>query len=262
MLAAAISILGRQASAVTLVWDNETWTAGSLSNSYHVDPNQAGNNITVGVSGSTGQLQPENIAPNPMTPANTTDLQGGLAAAHNSLCLAVNFTDQSQFITVTVTLAAGYTAGANNVSFTIFDVDFANNNQTNSHFQDQIRAISALSIDGTTLIAPTITTSAFNTASGTGLNQMVTGNATSNDTGAGSGNGNVTISFGTNAIKSFTFTWGSGSGTIADPTYQHIGLYNIDFTPVPEMNPAWSALASCLVAGGLVLRHRSMFRRR
>ena len=46
------------------------------------------------------------------------------------------------------------------------------------------------------------------------------GIASATDVGSNPGNGNVTISFGTVAIKSFTLTYGSGSGTVADPTYQ------------------------------------------
>jgi hypothetical protein len=110
-------------------------------------------------------------------------------------------------------------------------------------------------------VAPTITTSVNNTLSGTGLTQVVDGTVTTVDTGAGSGNGNVTISFGATAIRSFTFTYGSGSGTVADPTYQHVGLSDITFTPVPELNPAWSAIGSCLVAAVLILRHSAKFRK-
>jgi len=143
-----------------------------------------------------------------------------------------------------------------NVSLTLFDVDFSAT--TGNTFQDQLRSITATSVDGVTLVAPTITTSANNTLSGPGV---VDGIVSTVDTGPGSGNGNVTISFGSAAIKSFTFTYGSGSGTVADPTYQHIGLSDITFTPVPEINPAWTAVGSCLLAAALILRHSAKFRK-
>jgi hypothetical protein len=247
--------------AVTVDWDTLTWTAGSLTNSYDVDPAKPGNDVTVTVSGNTAQLQPELLSPNPMTPAITTDFQGGLGAAPNTLCLAVNFANQSQGSTVTVDFSALYALGVQNVSFTLFDIDFANVSGS-STYQDQLSSITALSIDGTTLVAPTITTSANNSLSGSGLTQVVNGTASTVDTGAGSGNGNVTISFGATAIKSFTFTYGSGGPSgVTDPTYQHVGIYDITFTPVPEINPAWSALGSCLVAAGLILRHSAKFRK-
>lgn len=245
-------------NALTIDWDSVPWTNGSLINSLEVDPARSGNDVTVAVSGNTPQLQPELASPNPMTPAVTRAFDGGLTPGQNTLSLAVNFTNQSQVITVTVDFSAQYAQGVTNVSFTIFDVDFSNT--SGNTYQDQLTAIRAVGIDGS-LIAPTITTSANNTLSGTGLNQVVNGIASTTDTGANSGRGNVTISFGTAAIRSFTFTYGSGSGTVADPTYQHIGLHDITFTPVPEMNPAWTAALSCLAAGLLIFRHNARHRR-
>jgi hypothetical protein len=121
-----------------------------------------------------------------------------------------------------------------------------------SFYQDLIFNIQGLSIDGTTLIAPTITTSVANVASGSGTNQTVNGIITNTDLGATSGTGNVTISFGDNAISGFVFNYGSGSGTQADPTYQHIGISNIDFTVVPEINPALVSSLLCLLAISLL----------
>jgi hypothetical protein len=245
-------------SAITLNWGTEPWAAGSLQNSFNIDPANPGNDVTVTVSGNTSVLQPELVAPNPMTPAVTAAFQGGAGSPQNSLCIATNFANQTQGITVTVDYSAQYTQGVTNVSFTIFDVDFGNS--SGSNYQDQIRSIMAVGIDGT-LIAPTITTSVSNVLSGTGLNQVVNGVTSTSDTGPTSGNANVTISFGTNAIRSFTFTYGSGSGTVANPTYQHIGMSNVVFTPVPEMNPAFGASLSCIVAMLLVLRHNARHRK-
>jgi hypothetical protein len=253
-------ILVTTANAVVLDWNTVSWTAGSLSNSYDIDPAKAGSDITVTVSGNTAQLQQELASGNPMTPAITPDFQGGLANPTNTLCLAVNFTDQTQAVTVKVDFSALYTAGVQNVSFTLFDVDYSN--VSGNTYQDLLTAIKATSIDGTTLIAPTITTSSNNTQSGTGTSQIVTGIVNTSDLGPSSGNGNVTISFGAAAIKSFTFTYGSGGPAgITDPTYQHVGINGISFTPVPEMNPALGAVGSCLIAAVLILRHSAKFRK-
>lgn len=248
------------ARAVTVDWDTLTWTPGSLANSYDVDPAKAGNDLTITVSGNTAELQPELQSPYPMTPAITPDFEGGLASVQNSLCLAVNFTNQSQGVTVTVDFSSLYTLGVQNVSFTLFDIDYSN--VTNNTYQDLLTAIKATSIDGTTLIAPTITTSSNNTLSGSGLSQMVSGTVSTPDLGPGSGSGNVTITFGATAIKSFTFTYGSsGPSGVTDPTYQHVGIHDITFTPVPEINPAWSAVGSCLLAAALVLWHSAKYRK-
>jgi hypothetical protein len=245
--------------AIVVDWDGLTWTPGTLSNSYDIDPVQAGNDITVTVSGNTAQLQAEILSPYPQTPAITTNFQGGLGTAQNTLSIAVNFTNQAESVTVTVDFSALYSLGVQNVSFTLFDFDFASSGS--SDYQDKLSGITALSIDGVTPVAPTITTSSANSRTGTGLTQVVTGFASVADTGATSGNGNVTISFGTTAIRSFTFTYGSGSGTVPDPTYQHVGIHDITFTPVPEINSTWSAVGSCILAAALILRHSAKFRK-
>ena len=236
-----------QAHAVTLDWSTETWTPGSLSNSYHVDPGTIGNDLTITVSGDTSALQPGLVSPNPQTPAITQAFQGGFAQPVSSLELAVVFANNTQQITVTIDFAAHYALGVNNVSFTLFDIDTLIG--SGSNFQDKISGIHATSTDGVTQIAPTISgVGPFTTLAGTGLNQTLTGNALSSDLGNGSGNGNATISFGGQAIRSLTFTYTSGPDVGGTPTYQHIGLYNIDFTPVPEMNPAWFGVSACLLA--------------
>jgi hypothetical protein len=33
------------------------------------------------------------------------------------------------------------------------------------------------------------------------------------------------------------------------------------FTPVPEINPAWTAVGSCILATALILRHSAKFRK-
>jgi hypothetical protein len=258
LLFALLTLVAPSVRAITLDWDTATWTAGTLTHAYDIDPAKAGNDITVTVSGNTAQFQPELVSPNPITPAITTDFQGGLATAQNTLCLAVDFANQTQSVTVTVDFSALYLSGVQNVSFTLFDIDFSN--ASGNTYQDQLRSITALSITGTQ-VAPTITTSANNSLSGSGLNQVVNGNVSTSDLNPNSGLGNVTISFGTTAITSFTFTYGSGSGTVADPTYQHVGMHDISFTPVPEINPAWSALGSCLLAAALIFRHGAKFRK-
>jgi hypothetical protein len=247
------------ALSVTLDWDSVSYTAGSTgAHPYDVDPTSAGPDITVTVTpNGSPTFQQELVAPNPMTPAINPSFQGGLPTTQNTLCIALNLTSNTQSVTVDVSLSSAYTAGATGVSFTIFDIDFSN--VSGNTYQDQLSLIRGVALDGS-LVAPTITTSINNALTGTGIDQIVTGTASAVDTGAGSGNGNVTISFGNTAIRGFTFTYGSGT-LFADPTYQHIGMHDFSFTPVPEMNPAWSAILSCMVAGGLVLRHRASLRK-
>ena len=250
--AALVPLLcGNSARAVVLDWDAVTWTPG-YTNSFDVDGQQAGNDITISVAGDTSTLQYS-------TPALATQFQGGLATTEKTLVLGVDFANQTQSILVTVNFSALYTQGVENVSFTLFDVDF-DNQKNSSEYQDQLRSISALDINGVQ-IAPTITWSANNTRTGSGLAQIVDGTATTADSGAGSGNGNVTISFGTTAIQSFTFRYGSGTGTDANPTYQHVGIHDINFTPVPELNPAAISFGLCGIVAAWTLRRHTRRRR-
>lgn len=241
------------ADGVVLDWDSVTWNNGDMSNSYDVDPGVAGNDVTVSVTTNNGAvLQPYVASPFPQTPAVNAVFQGGLATIENTLTLAVDLDDPLQSITLTVSFSA--TGGATDVSFTIFDLDAGGGSQ------DQLSLIRGLSIDGSTLIAPIITTSADNTLIGTGIDQSVLGTGNTPSTGATSGRANVMISFGTTAIQSFTFTYGS-TNAFSNPAYQHFGLHDLSFTPVPEINPTLMSIFSCLAAAGIVLRHRAKFRK-
>ena len=238
------------AQAVVLDWDSATWPAGATNRSFNVDPTNPGSDLTVTFSGSTDKFRSD-PATGLATPSINRSLEGGMNPVQSSLNLGVDF-HQNSTITCTVNFSAGYTMGVENVSFTIFNIDFFSSGPES--WQDLIRSISAVSADGVTMIAPTITAvGSAVTHSGTGLNQTLTGNALVPDTGAGSGAGNVTISFGPNAIRSFTFTYADGLGSKPNPTFQNISIHDISFTPVPEINPAISAVVSCFVAFGVTV---------
>ncbi|HJT82380.1 MAG TPA: hypothetical protein VJ719_14395, partial [Chthoniobacterales bacterium] len=222
------------APAVLVDWGTLSWTAGSLSNSYDIDPGNAGNDITVTVSGDTAQLQPSLVTGNPATPAITRAFDGGFSPGPSTLELAANYATNAQALTVTVTFAAGYTNGVGNVSFSIFDIDFANS--SGNTYQDLIRTISGTSATGAS-ISPTITGLGSNVSlAGSGLSQTLTGTGSNVDTGASSGTGNATITFNAADVRSVTFTYGS-TALFANPTYQHIGINNVTYAVVPEINP-------------------------
>ena len=217
--------------AAMVDWSSTSWPAGSLSNSYDVDPDNAGNDVTVTISGDTAQLQASLAAGSPQTPAITRAFDGGLGTSPYTLELSLNLTSNAQSVTFTIDFSALYAAGVSNVSFTIFDIDA--NNAGGSTYQDVISAIHATSTTGTQ-IAPTITNVGANVShTGSGLSQLLTGQTTTADLGAGSGAANATISFNTANIASITFTYGS-SNLFADPTYQHIGIYDITYLPEPN----------------------------
>lgn len=252
ILCCALLFVSVSAQAIVLDWSTITWTAGSLSNSYDIDPDNPGNDITVTITGSTNRFF------NSTYPKLTQDFTGGISPDPDQLDLYVDYANTSQSITITV--AFNYAAGVSNVNFTIFDVDtgdtFTEKGKTKRTFIDQVDGIYATSTNSS-LIAPVIVNSntTYNTVSGSGTNQSVVGIAKANDF---SNEGSVGVSYGTNNITSFTFTYGEGSGTGSDPAAQGIGLYDITFSPkpkVPEYRPALFSAVLCLLAVIMQIPH-------
>jgi hypothetical protein len=237
------------ARAVTVDWDATAWTPGTLTNSYDVDSSVPGNDLTFALGGTTGELVNDSVSNLP-TPNINTNLEGGLTPIQNALNIAIDLGKKDRFVTITITFSGSYTQGVENVSFTLFGIDQAAGGS--NLYIDEITSISALSIDGVTQIAPTITNIGSAVApSGTGFNQILTGAANVPNTGLGSGAGNATISFNATGIRSLTFTFGAGGNSAVNPTFQDISLHDLTFSPVPEVNPAIVAAGislSCLVA--------------
>lgn len=251
VVALALGLVGWSAPAQALVldWDTVTWAPGATSRSFNIDLATPGNDITVAFSGATDKFR-DDPTTGFATPSINQSLEGGMNPVQRSLNLGVDF-HQNSTITCTVNFSALYTLGVENVSFTIFNIDFFSSGPDS--WQDVIKSISAVSADGVTIVAPTISNIGPAVTLGGGLNPTLTGNALVPDTGAGSGAGNVTISFGSTPIRSFTFTYADGIGSKPNPTFQNISIGDISFTPVPEINPAISAAVSCLLAIGLTV---------
>lgn len=261
-LAACFLFCAMPAHALFLDWSTVTWVPGSLSNSYDVDPLHAGNDVTITLSYTTNNnINPflPDFVDGVQTPAINSNLEGGQGAGTLSLNLAMDLTRQADYITVTVAFSNDYLQGVEGVSFALFDIDRDNGTAL---YIDRINVISATAADGVTPVAPTISGVGSDVAlSGTGLNQVLTGTGPAPDTGIGSDSGNATIGFGSTGITSFTFRWGVPLNNANNPIPMNISFGDINFTPVPEINPAWSALISCLVATGLILHHGTRFRK-
>jgi hypothetical protein len=230
----------QNARALVLDWDTAGWTAGSLSNSYDLN-GDAVNDVTVTATSQNPGVWTNDPTSGTMTPAVNQTMTGGLSPVENSLILAANLhTNSNVTLQLSFTGGPGGLPGANNVSFTIFDIDITTNS-------DIINSIYGVAPDGTH-VAPTITNiGSAVTLTGTGLSQILTGNAASPNN---SSNGNATISFGSTLIYDVFFTFGNTAGA---PRYQDIAVGDVTFTPVPEINPAISASLSCLLAVGLTV---------
>ena len=230
-----LALLGGWASpaqALVLDWDTVAWGDGNLSNSYDLNSDTI-NDITVQITSQQANVWTTDPATGAQTPAVNQSLTGGLVPVENSLNLAANLKTNSN---VTVQLSfTGALPGAANVSFTLFDIDVTTNS-------DIISGIYGVAYDGTHIAATITNVGSAVTLSGTGLNQVLSGNTGSADT---SSNGNATISFGSTIITDVFFTF---SNTAGAPRFQNIGIGDVSFTPVPEMNPAMVAGASCIAA--------------
>ena len=143
-----------------------------------------------------------------------------------------------------------YAQGVDHVNFSIFDID--RSNVSGNHFQDQIRNIKGTF--GSTNNAVAITGSANNTVtSNNTLNAFITGTAINGDQTA---TGNGFFNFGNAVLTSVSFDYGNAPGTGID-IIQWVGLHDISYRPVPEVNPAWGAITVCGLAIGIRLRRRA-----
>lgn len=224
--------------AVVLDWDTLTWTSGAMSQSYDIDSSNSNNGSTndvfISITGNTNRFA--------TSPTVNTSLTGGLSPVEKGLFLNMNYTNNTEKITVTVGL--NYSGGVSNLSFTLFDVDRQFTGGTSdSDYTDKISSIIGLSTNGT-VVLPTITTNAGNIAVGTGSNTYVRGVSSINDTSSA---GSVTFTF-TTAITNFSFTYGNETNAPSNPGNQWITLYDISFDTkpkVPEWHPALFATLLC-----------------
>ena len=239
--------------ALVLDWDTQTWaptnpSANTLRNEFNVD-GTPGTDITLSLVYST---QSAGSPWRAGLPAIDSALQGGQASGTKSLHLGVDFAAQAHTITITVDFS-NIAQGVEGVSFSLFDIDRADGSAL---YIDQIRSISGTALDGTPV--PAAITAHGSTVSWNSVDQTLTGNGPAADTGAGSNAGNATISFNS-PIRSFTFVWGVPNSNANNPIPMDISMGDINFSPVPEVNPALAAGAICAVA--LATVHRSRRRR-
>ncbi len=236
--------------AVVLDWSSVSWTVGSLSNTYDVDGDSK-NDVTITISGDTSALVSG-------YPAISTAMQGGLGSADHGLELRLNFTSDSQSITVTVTFLNDY-VGASDVSFSLFDID-ANQvgASSNYRYRDHLSNLAASGDSG--LIPASLTASTVNSVAGSGTNQTVTGNDLAADSGAGSGDGNVGVNYGTNNVNSLSFTFGNTGNILAgNPQEQVFAMHDVKFkSKIPEVGTTFMAVTLC---AGVISVRLMRFRR-
>jgi len=254
IVALALSCFCANAQAIVLDWNTVSWTSGSLSNSYDIDANNPGNDITITFSGNTADLRTDG-GTGLQSPDISQTLHGGQIPVAPSLYWETILATSNNSITITISFSPTYVNGAENVSFTLFDID-----RKAPPKQDQISSIFGLATDGITQIAPTITNlGSAVSLTGIGLNQVLTGMAAAPSTGAGSADGNATISFNSPGIQSISFTFGNPDFA-QSPNSQFVSLFNISY--VPEAETVWVTIVICATAIGLSSWQRARKSRR
>lgn len=217
-------------------------TGPTFTQSFDIDTGHAGNEMTVTISDGSNRMLSG-------FPEINNTLTGGTGSGNESLQVDLNYSNTSQFITVTVTFDTAWAPlGVENVVFTLFDVDrgsqFTFKKKTYYVYTDEIRTIQGLDIDGNTVAATSVTGSADNTVTGSGLTYKVDG--TGSTPNGDSSDGNVEISFGTTAIKQFSFVYGNGPGAWSDPGEQTIAIGDLHGRKkIPEYHPAFAASLLC-----------------
>lgn len=253
----AAGAFARTVDAVVLDWDTANWTPGSLSNSYNVDPAHLGNDITVSIVAGGGTILMSDPVTGAASPSRSNSFAGGLSPAPQSLTISADLSSASAYVTITIDFAAFYPAGVQNLSFTLFDIDL---NGSSFRGQDEISSI--VGLNGATTVQPTITgVGGSVTHTNIGSAQHLIGNADAVDSGPTSNAGNATISFNA-PVTSVSFRWDRGPDATGSAPTASLALHDINFTPVPEINPALAGALSCVAATGLMFFHRARVKSR
>jgi hypothetical protein len=218
------------ARAVVLDWSTATWTPGSTSQSFDIDPSHAGNDVTISITGNTGGF---GVNPAIRTTAITGQANTGGTGA-TSLQLGQDFgSGGSSSFTVTITF--NYTQGVN-TTFSLWDID----NDDSNNAVDHISSIMATAVGGGTFTASSVSAGSAITQIGSGLSAEYTGNTSTVD----SPSSTLGVSFATTPATTISFTYGKGAS--ANAGQQWIALSNISFTPIPETGASLGALSLCL----------------
>ena len=193
------------AGAALFDWDAQAWTAGQTSNSYTLS---GFGSVAFAITNTNGIFL-NNATYGGQSPAKQTAVTGGLGTAQNSLEQLVDLTSQAATVDTTITLGTAV-PGA---QFTIFDVDF-NNNQ----FADKVTVTGYLN---GAAVTPTLTNGAANWVSG----NTAYGDALSSDTQA---NGNVVVTF-SSPIDRIVINYGNHSYAPTNPGQQGVALHDMSF---------------------------------
>lgn len=244
---AALVLVGLGVSptqAITLDWNSVDWTTNSLSQSFDIDAGNPGNDITITISGDTGDIDDSGGA----SPDDNTIITGGQGATQESLYLAANYNGSgSNELIVTITFSAGYIYGVENVEFTIFDMD-----RDSGVWRDQIDEMEGTR-GGSTVSFADLTGTGFHDIFDSGtVDALARGDGPNDNADPDADDANLGVLFNDAPVDSVTFRWTNQDSALG---FQYIGIYDITYTPaVPEPATVASALLLGLFLAGYHFR--------
>jgi hypothetical protein len=218
-----------RALGLTLDWNTQNWSSGTLSNSYSIDSGT----VDMSFSGTTGAFVSG-------TPVNNTTLNGALTDK-KTLYLQADFGQDTQSVTLT-TQFNGYPL-AKDVAFTIYDIDSSTTitpTTTSANWQDRLIITG---FRGTETVNPTFTVA-------NASNVIATGNMLDGirDVPNAQDGGNVQVMF-SSPIDRYTVQFTQDPAvTKNNPDSHGIALGDITYAAVPfEFSPT----QGLLMVGGI-----------
>ena len=194
-------------------WDTISgWTNGSTDNTYAF---ASFGNIRFELSNDGTFLNSANFGG--QTPTVFDYYSGGISPSEDSLHMLANQANQSGEVTIVITLPRSFTG----VQFSIFDVDFGNN-----QFADRVQVTGS---NGGSSVTPTLTNGNVN---------YVSGNTVIGDGSSGNNDpfGNVVVTF-TQSVDTITITYGNHTTAPNNPGQQGISIHDINVcNPFTNLN--------------------------
>lgn len=262
------------APAAVLDWNAVNWTTtfggGSSATQTFNNVSGSGVNVTITIAGgpNTGNAELPNSGslPNDVN----TPISHNYETGREALQVDADFSNTANdYVRFTIT----FSKTVYGVNFQLWDIDLGNSAGV-STYQDVVQNFTV----NASSVTPTFTLLGSNNADGsTAVDAQISAGTIRGIASAGSntnlGNendalnsGDVNVDFGTANGTTFVFEYWGGNGSGAgvsipsNSTLQRIALYDIFFTPIPEVFSGGGALAICALAIGASLLGRQRWR--
>ena len=216
-------------AGLVLDWDNFSWKgSGNAEREFDLD-NDSINDIKVMITSTANR--------NRYATATTYSTE-------NSLAISPAFTDSSQYVGIGFYFLNA--KGANNISFTLYDIDAGNNT---FDFIDRVASIQGLDLNGNAVAASSVVGDSYNKVEGSGLDIAVQGVAQNDEKDKGI----VSIKFDNIPLKEVSFVFKPAG----ENALYGMAVGDISFNPVPEPISGLVLGVLCLIFGGYYIKRKA-----